>query len=144
MVFGPATGLVDLASDAADVTIEGPGTVTIDIDENTSVLSAHEEIRGAIDLHLSEGGVIKEHRDMLGGILDLRELEVGEVMIHRKSMITIEADLPNDDIMAQVLDSPYTRIPLWRGEPENIVGILHAKDLLKAIKSLHVHAQLCE
>ncbi|TNE40737.1 MAG: HlyC/CorC family transporter [Alphaproteobacteria bacterium] len=106
------------------------------IDEDTSVLSAHEEIRGAIDLHMSEGGVDKEHRDMLGGILDLNDLQVEEVMVHRKSMRMIDADLPNEDIVEQMLSSPFTRVPLWQGQQENIVGVLHAKDLLRAMRDV--------
>lgn len=104
-----------------------------DIDDNASVLSPHEEIRGAIDLHHSEGAVVKQHRDMLGGILDLGDLQVEEVMVHRKNIRIIDADLPIEDIVDQVLASSHTRIPLWQNEQENIVGVLHAKDLLRAI-----------
>jgi Mg2+/Co2+ transporter CorB len=106
----------------------------IDIANTQEVLSAHEEIRGAIDLHHLEGGLVKDDRDMLGGIIDLRELEVADVMVHRKSMIMIDLDQPNEVIVDQVLSSPHTRIPVWRDNPENIVGILHAKDLLRALR----------
>ena len=105
----------------------------IGIDKTRDVLSAHEEIRGHIDLRHSEGDVVKDERDMLGGILDLAELEVGEVMVHRKAMETIDADLPAAEIVALALKSPHTRLPLYRGEADNIVGILHAKDLLRAL-----------
>ena len=98
-----------------------------------SLLPAHEELRGAIDLHHKEGGVRKRDRDMLGGILDLGDTHVDEVMVHRKSMLMVDADLTPAEIVKQVLDSPYTRIPLWSGEPENIIGVLHAKDLLRAL-----------
>ena len=100
---------------------------------NLSLVPAMEEIRGAIDLHHAEGTVPKDDRDMLGGILDLGDTSIEEIMIHRSHMLMIDADLPSDEIVAQVLDSPYTRIPLWRDEPENIIGILHAKDLLRAL-----------
>jgi Mg2+/Co2+ transporter CorB len=102
--------------------------------ENVAVLSAHEELRGAIELHHKEGGVVKLDRDMLGGVLDLADLEVEDVMIHRTDMATINADDPQQAIIDQVLESPYTRLPLWRGEPENIIGVLHAKTLLKALR----------
>ena len=98
-----------------------------------SLLPAHEELRGAIDLHHKEGGVRKRDRDMLGGILDLGDTHVDEVMVHRKSMLMIDADLTPAEIVKQALDSSYTRIPLWSGEPENIIGVLHAKDLLRAL-----------
>lgn len=99
-------------------------------DEN--VLSAHEELRGAIDLHHQEGEVVKHDKDMLGGILDLKDLDVADIMVHRTNMLTINADDPPLKILDELLKSPYTRIPLWRGQPENIIGILHAKDVLRA------------
>jgi Mg2+/Co2+ transporter CorB len=94
---------------------------------------AHEEIRGTVDLHHIEGSVEREHRDMIGGILDLRELQIGDVMIHRKSMMTIDADLPPQEILEAVLESKHTRLPLWREQPENIVGVLHTKDIVRAV-----------
>jgi Mg2+/Co2+ transporter CorB len=106
------------------------------IGANQNMLTAHEEIKGTVDLLHREGGVIKSDRDMLGGLLDLRELSVEDVMIHRTKMRTIDADLPPNDIVREVLASPYTRMPLWRGSTENIVGVLHAKDLLRALDAV--------
>ena len=99
------------------------------------VLSAHEELRGTVDLLHQEGGVEKLDRDMLGGLLDLRDLTVSDVMIHRTEMITVNADDPAEDVVEAVLAAPVTRVPLWRGSAENIVGVLHAKDLLRAIQA---------
>jgi Mg2+/Co2+ transporter CorB len=107
----------------------------IRVGENQAILSAHEEIRGQVDLLHREGGVEKLDRDMMGGLLDLRELTVSDVMVHRTEMVTINADDPPEEIVDAVLKSEYTRVPLWRGSPENIVGILHAKDLLRATQS---------
>jgi magnesium and cobalt exporter, CNNM family len=98
-------------------------------------LSAHEELRGAVDLLHHEGSVEKLDRDMLSGLLDLRDLTVSDVMIHRTEMITVCADDPPEELVNAALASAVTRIPLWKGKPENIVGILHAKDLLRAIQS---------
>lgn len=95
--------------------------------------SPHDELRDAIDLHHREGGVVKVDRDMLGGVLDLKELEVSDIMVHRKNMTMIDASESNEDIISAVLSSQHTRIPLWLDEPENIVGVLHAKDLLRAL-----------
>jgi Mg2+/Co2+ transporter CorB len=103
--------------------------------DDKPVLSAHEELRGAVDLLHQEGGVEKGDRDMLGGLLDLRDLTVSDVMIHRTEMITVNADDPPEDVVKAVLDAPVTRVPLWRESAENIVGVLHAKDLLRAIQS---------
>jgi Mg2+/Co2+ transporter CorB len=106
------------------------------IGENVPILSASEEIRGQLDLLHKEGGVAKVERDMLGGLLDLEDLTVSEVMVHRTKMRTINADLTSEEIVREVLSSPYTRMPLWRGSQENIVGVLHAKDLLRALDAV--------
>jgi Mg2+/Co2+ transporter CorB len=95
--------------------------------------AAHDEIRGQVALHHREGNVEREHRDMIGGILDLRDLTVANVMMHRTHMTSVDADLPPRDIVAQVIDSQHTRVPLWRGEPENIIGVLHTKHLAMAL-----------
>ena len=97
-------------------------------------LSAHEELRGTVDLLHREGSVEKQDRDMFGGLLDLRDLVVSDVMIHRTEMISVCADLPPRDVTMAVLAEPVTRVPLWSGKPDNIIGILHAKDLLGAIR----------
>jgi Mg2+/Co2+ transporter CorB len=97
-------------------------------------LSAHEELRGQVDLLHKEGSVEKQDRDMFGGLLDLRDLVVSDVMIHRTKMITACADDPPEEVVKEVLDSPVTRVPLWSERPENIIGILHAKDLLRALQ----------
>ena len=102
--------------------------------DDEELLTAHEELRGAIDLHHREGGVVKNDRDMLGGILDLKELDLSDIMVHRTKMATINIGEPADEIVKKAISSPYTRIPLWKDEPENIVGILHAKDLVRAIQ----------
>jgi Mg2+/Co2+ transporter CorB len=107
--------------------------VGIRVGENQPILSAHEELRGAVDLLHHEGGVEKLHRDMFGGVLDLRELEVSDVMIHRTKMLMVRADDPPDAIVNAVLEAPVTRLPVWRDSPENIVGLLHAKDVLRAL-----------
>jgi Mg2+/Co2+ transporter CorB len=105
-----------------------------EVSDDADVLSAHEEIRGAIELHHKEGGVVKLTRDMLGGVLDLRELTVSDIMVHRTNMDAIDAELPTEKIVDLALKSSHTRVPLWRGEREEIVGILHAKTLLKALR----------
>ncbi|MEZ5925641.1 MAG: HlyC/CorC family transporter [Hyphomicrobiaceae bacterium] len=92
---------------------------------------AHQEIRGAIDLHHKEGTVVKGDRDMLGGILDLKELEVADVMVHRLKMETVSADDPPEKVVESALASPHTRLPVWKNDPDNIIGILHVKDLLR-------------
>ena len=104
--------------------------------EKAAHANGHEELRGAVDLLHREGSVVKSDRDMLGGLLDLQDLEVSDVMIHRTSMVAINADDPPEKIVSDVLAAPFTRLPLWRGTPENIVGVLHAKNLLRALAAV--------
>jgi Mg2+/Co2+ transporter CorB len=94
---------------------------------------AHEELRGAIDLHHIQGAVQTTDRNMLGGVLDLKDLQVSDVMIHRKNITMIDGDLPAEEIIEKVLSQQHTRLPVYKGDSENIVGILHAKDLLRAL-----------
>ena len=98
-----------------------------------SILSPREELRGAVDLMHRAGVVEKLDRDMMGGLLDLRELVVSDVMIHRTKMVMLDADESPQDIVDAVLAAAVTRLPLWRGSPDNILGVLHAKDLLRAL-----------
>src|SRR5256714_426162 len=103
--------------------------------EDLSLLSPHEELRGAVDLLHSEGGVEKHTRDMFSGLLDLRELVVSDVMTPRTAMKTVCADEPPEEVVNAVLTAGVTRIPLWSERPENIIGILHVKDLLRALQA---------
>jgi Mg2+/Co2+ transporter CorB len=96
--------------------------------------SALDALRGTIELHAEEGTVARQERDMLGGILDLAEVDVRAIMTHRKAMETIDADRPPEQILAQVTGSAFSRFPVWRGDPDRIVGVLHAKDLLGAVR----------
>jgi Mg2+/Co2+ transporter CorB len=100
-----------------------------------SGLSGEIELRGAIELH-DEGPEheVLDERRMLRSILDLGDVEVGEIMTHRSGIVMVDADLPPAKITGQVLQSPYTRIPVWQNEPDNIVGVVHAKALLRAVR----------
>jgi Mg2+/Co2+ transporter CorB len=101
--------------------------------EEATEEAAHEEIRGSVDLHHQEGSVEREHRDMIGGILDLRELQVGDVMKHRTNMVSVQADLETSALVDAVIETHHTRVPLWLNDPENIVGVLSTKQLAQAL-----------
>jgi Mg2+/Co2+ transporter CorB len=96
------------------------------------------ELRGVIDLHTramaDTSADIQHERAMLRSVLDLADVEVSEIMIHRRNLATVDVDQPVNDLIDQVLTSPYTRLPLWRGKPDNIVGVLHAKALARAVQ----------
>src|SRR3981189_1007749 len=106
----------------------------IKIGAHQAILSPTERLRGAVDLLHHEGKVEKHDRDMFGGLLDLRELQVSDVMVHRTEMVMINADLPAEELVREVLATEYTRIPLWRDKPENIIGVLHPKECLSATR----------
>ncbi|KZY04508.1 MULTISPECIES: HlyC/CorC family transporter [unclassified Sulfitobacter] len=108
--------------------------VTTDPDSN--ILAVREEIAGALQLGHSEGVVEKEDRDRILGALDLRERAVEEIMLHRSGIEMIDADSDPADILEQCLQSNHTRLPVFRNDPENIVGVIHAKDLLRAMYKL--------
>ena len=105
----------------------------VKIDPEGQMLAVREEIAGAISLGHSEGAVEKEDRDRLLGALDLGERTVDEIMRHRSDIEMINADLPPEDVLEQCLASPHTRLPVYRNDPENIIGVIHAKDLLRAM-----------
>jgi Mg2+/Co2+ transporter CorB len=92
-----------------------------------------EELRGAIELHAGSVEEIQETGQMLHSILDLDDVPVSDIMIHRRNMVMLDADQPVEELVTQALNSPHTRIPVFRGEPDNIVGVLHAKALLRAV-----------
>ncbi|WP_377277978.1 HlyC/CorC family transporter [Rhizobium sp. R86522] len=117
------------------------GMFGVSISGEASMLSAHEELRGAVALLHREGSVIKADRDRLGGVLDLGELEVSDIMIHRTAMRAVNADEAPETAIRNILESPYTRMPVWRGATDNIIGVIHAKDLIRALAEPNVEPQ---
>ncbi|MBE0529701.1 MAG: HlyC/CorC family transporter [Rhodospirillales bacterium] len=106
-----------------------------DIQGGEALGAGDEELRGAIELHSGDEAAIRHERAMLRSVLDLTDVQVGEIMVHRRNLVTIDADLPAAEIISQVLASSYTRLPLWRETPDNIVGILHTKALFRAAQA---------
>jgi Mg2+/Co2+ transporter CorB len=109
----------------------------VDIGAPIGSAQSEEELRGAIDLHAGGSEEVRQERQMLRSILDLGDVEVGEIMTHRKNVVTVNADLPIDELIQEVLSTPYTRVPMWRDSPDNIVGVIHAKELFRAAKAAH-------
>jgi len=103
------------------------------VDTKASAWTAADEIKGAVDLHLEEGGVAKRARDQIYGVLEIGELDVEDVMIHRKNVIMLDVNLPAEQIVKEVLDSGHSRIPLFEEDQDNVIGVLHVKDILKSI-----------
>ena len=94
-----------------------------------------QALRGAIDLHRGADAEVRQERAMLRSILDLADVDVGQIMIHRKDVVMVDASAPTEEIVKQVLESLYTRIPMYRGDPENVVGVLHAKEVLRVVRA---------
>ncbi|TIL72435.1 MAG: CBS domain-containing protein [Mesorhizobium sp.] len=98
--------------------------------------SNHDESRGAVDDFRRDGQVVREDRARIGRLSDLDELEVSDVMVHRTNMRSVNADNGPEAVVREILQSPHTRMPLWKGSLDNIVGVLHAKDLLRALNDV--------
>lgn len=95
---------------------------------------AEQELRGAIDLHTGAVKEVRKAGQMLHSILDLRGVTVGDIIIHRRNVVAVDVGQSPTNIVAEVLASPYTRVPLWRDNPDNVIGVLHVKSLLRAIQ----------
>ncbi len=103
------------------------------VDTIASAWTAADDIKGAVDLHLQEGGVAKRARDQIYGVLEIGELSLEEVMTHRRNIAMIDADAPPEQIVKEAIACGHSRIPLFREDTDNVIGILHIKDLLKAV-----------
>ena len=130
MVLTPLTAAIN-ALVAALLKLAG-----IDYQAAEAFAASDEELRGAIELHDGDDSSIQHERAMLRSVLDLGEVQVGEIMVHRTNVTAIDTDLPPTEVVSGILDSPYTRMPLWREDPDNVIGVLHAKSLLRELRTL--------
>ncbi len=101
--------------------------------------TAHEEeLRGAIELFKgsdAEEPVEQAKGAMLRSIMDLADITVEKIMVHRKNVNMINLATPVEQIVDEVLQSTYTRIPVWKDSPDNIVGVIHTKLLLQELRN---------
>jgi CBS domain containing-hemolysin-like protein len=93
------------------------------------------EIEGLVEESAEHGKIESGEAEYIHNVFRFGDLAVSDVMVHRTAMVMINADLPAEELVREVLSTEYTRIPLWRDKPENIIGVLHAKDLLRAIRA---------
>ena len=131
-LFGPFNTAVDYFVKGA---LRLFGVPTTQVRTSSQILA---ELRGAIEVQMGDRHIkdeVKHERVMLRSVLDLADVSVGEIMIHRKKLATIDSDLPIAEILEQIAASPFSRVPLWRGEPDNVVGVIHAKALLRAVNA---------
>jgi len=106
------------------------------IEDRRSFTASEEALRGAIDMHQGPEAEARDERRMLRSILDLSDVDVDEVLTHRSGVEMIDADAAVREIVEAVLASPYTRLPVWRGEPDNVVGVIHTKALFLAVQKV--------
>jgi Mg2+/Co2+ transporter CorB len=100
----------------------------------SSASSSAEELRGMIELHEGPGEEVVQEKAMLRSILDLASVDVGDIMVHRKNVFMLDINSGPEVIVQKMLECPHTRVPLWREDPDNVVGILHAKMLFRALQ----------
>ncbi|MGB6231766.1 MAG: HlyC/CorC family transporter [Litorimonas sp.] len=103
------------------------------VDTHGTTWTATDEIKGAVDLHLQEGGVAKRARDQIYGVLEIGELTVEDVMIHRSNLSMVDLDTPSEDLLKEVMVSGHSRLPVYSGDSDNVRGVIHVKDLLAAL-----------
>ena len=113
-------------------TMRGIGINFVELSDKAEAVEA---LRGAIELHQGDHADIQHERVMLRSILDLSDVDVSEVMHHRQDLVMVDGDLPPAEIIKQIVNAPYTRIPIWRSEMDNIVGVLHVKELLRQVSA---------
>lgn len=109
------------------------GVFGLDTSKTERIFSAADELRGAIELHHDEGDLERGVRDIFRGALDLDEITVDQIMVHRKSIDMLDIEEKPAALLAQAMKSGHTRFPLYRENSENIVGVLHVKDFLRAL-----------
>ncbi len=136
-VMGPLVTLLFPITHAIHVVVRTTLKVFgVEMSDRLEAAHTEEELRGAIDLHAGESEEVRHERAMLRSILDLADVAVGDILTHRKKVISIDAGLPPAQIVEEVLRSPHTRLPLWQDNPDNILGVLHVKALLRAVHAL--------
>jgi len=136
-VMGPLVKLLFPITHAIHVVVRATLKVFgVEMSDRLEADHTEEELRGAIDLHAGESEEVRHERAMLRSILDLADVAVGDILTHRKKVVSIDTGLAPAQLVEEVLRSPHTRLPLWRKSPDNIVGVLHVKALLRAVHAL--------
>ncbi len=133
-IFYPITTGIQ---NAIDKTFELFSPAIIRNEKQTRLFSDLEEIRGTIELKHKAGSIFKYDKDMLDSILDLGETEILNVMIHRKNMASIDIEQDLNKILKRAFEINHSKIPLWRGDEDNIVAILNMRQLITVLHNNH-------
>ena len=129
IVFSPIVSTVQFI---VRITLNAFGIV---ISHEISTELHEEELRGVIELHEGEDPEIQQERSMLRSILELDDVEVGEIMTHRRNVVMLDLEKDVGENVDAALESPFTRLPVYQGDSDNIVGVLHAKSLLREVRA---------
>jgi len=100
-----------------------------DNDIKNNDLQSEEELKGVIDLYKTSNPDYEQEKDMLQSILQLNDITVEEIFTHRKNIYSIDSSLKTSEIIDKINNSRYTRIPFWKDNPENIIGLLNVRTL---------------
>ncbi len=122
LIFKPGAVLLDFL---AHLTLKLPGLNSLD--DNVT----EEEIRMIVDAGAENGSIAEEEIEMINNVFEFNDKPVGEIAIHRKDMVAIPIDATNEIIADTLVKDKFSRIPVFDGNVDNIVGILHVKDLIK-------------
>ncbi len=100
-----------------------------DVEEDRKYIT-HEELKTIVKVSHKEGVLEGEETDMIQNVFDFRDYQATDVMIPRADMVAIDINLPQDEIIKIISDKKYSRIPVYEGNMDNIIGILYLKDLM--------------
>jgi CBS domain containing-hemolysin-like protein len=128
VVMRPLIWVLENSSDAVLrlLGLEPPG------EERGTALS-EAELKMLLDRSTESGELEQQEQEMLYKVFDFADKEVSEVMVPRPDVVALSIDLPPEECLAAVIDSPYTRYPVYRETLDNVVGILHVRDLFSAL-----------
>jgi len=99
----------------------------------TGAVHSEAELRMLVNESTERGEIELGEQEMLYKVFDFADKEVSDVMVPRPEVVALSVELPPEQALQAVLDSPYTRYPVYRGSLDEIVGVLHVRDLIEAM-----------
>jgi len=97
------------------------------------------ELRMLVSQSTQRGEIEQGEQEMLYKVFDFADKEASDVMVPRPEVVALSIDLPPEECLEAVMESPYTRYPVYRGSLDNVVGILHVRDLFAALRDRGMH-----
>ena len=97
------------------------------------------ELRMLVSQSTQHGEIEQQEQEMLYKVFDFADKEAKDVMVPRPEVVALSIDLPPEQCLEAVMDSPFTRYPVYRESLDNVVGILHVRDLFRALRDRGMH-----